>query len=82
MASGPLFSSNATSPTHFGRLTTALLAAKTGDGERARQAFQQLIAGQPAWRQDAKGELRKLFPAPKLVDRLAGDLKAGLRAAN
>jgi Tfp pilus assembly protein PilF len=61
----------------FGRLTTALLAAKTGDGERARQAFLQLIAGQPAWR-----ELRKLFPAPKLVDRLAGDLKAGLRAAN
>ena len=48
----------------FGQLATALLAAKTGDGERARQAFERLIAGQAAWRQDAKGELRKLFPAP------------------
>ena len=66
----------------FGHLAVALLAAKTGDGERTREAFEQLIAAQPAWRQDAKGELRKLFPAPKLVDRLAGDLNAGLHTAN
>jgi Tfp pilus assembly protein PilF len=66
----------------LGHFADALLAAKNGDSEQARQAFRQLTAVQPAWRQDAKGELRKLFPAPKLVDRLAGDLKAGLRTAN
>lgn len=66
----------------FGRLAIALLAAKTGDSGQIRQAFQQLTAAQPAWRQDAKGELRKLFAAPRVVDRLAGDLVAGLRAIN
>jgi hypothetical protein len=66
----------------YGERTAVFQQGETGDGEQARQAFQQLIAGQPAWRQDAKGELRKLFPAPKLVDRLAGDLNAGLHTAN
>ena len=66
----------------FGRLAVALLAAKSGDSEQTVKAFHQLIAAQPAWRQDTKGELRKLFPAPKLVERLAGDLDAGLRTAN
>lgn len=61
---------------------SALLAAKNGDRAQARQAFQQLIAIAPAWRRDTEGELRKLFPAPGLVERLAGDLSAGLRAAN
>jgi hypothetical protein len=45
-------------------------------------AFQQLIAAQPAWREDAKGQLRKLFPAPRLVELLARDMNAGLRTAN
>jgi len=66
----------------FGYLARALLVAKTGDSEQTKRAFQQLLAAKPAWRQDAKGELRKLFLAPEVVKRLACDLNAGLRTVN
>jgi tetratricopeptide (TPR) repeat protein len=66
----------------FGRLARALLAAKSGDSEQVKEAFRKLIAAQPAWQRDAKGELRKFFPALTMVERLAGDLSAGLDAAN
>jgi len=33
----------------YGERTAVFQQGETGDGEQARQAFQQLIAGQPAW---------------------------------
>lgn len=57
-----------------GLVATALVAAKSGKPDRARQAVERLIALDPAWRDDPRHELAKIFHAPWMVDRIAGDL--------
>jgi tetratricopeptide (TPR) repeat protein len=63
-----------------GLVARALIAAHNGDQPRAQRALQLLVALRPAWRDDARGELRRLIPSADIVDRLARDLDtAGLR---
>jgi tetratricopeptide (TPR) repeat protein len=57
-----------------GLIATALVAAKSGKPDRARQAVERLIALDPVWRDDPRRELAKIFHAPWMVDRIAGDL--------
>jgi hypothetical protein len=60
----------------LGHFAKALAAATLGDSGRARQAVDRLEALQPSWRDDPRGELGKIIPAPAIVDRLARDLAA------
>lgn len=65
-----------------GFVASALIAAKTGDQARARQAIDRLIALQPLWRDNPRHELEKIFHAPWMVERLLHDLSdLGLGAA-
>jgi hypothetical protein len=57
-----------------GFVASALVAAKTGDQARARQAVDRLIALQPLWRDNPRHELEKIFHAPWMVDILVRDL--------
>jgi tetratricopeptide (TPR) repeat protein len=59
-----------------GFVASALLAAKNGNPVRARQAVDRLVALQPAWRDQPRQQLEKIFHAPWMVDRLARDLAA------
>jgi len=54
----------------------ALVSAKAGNHTEAQRALARLIALQPAWRDHPRRELAKIFEAPWVVDRLAGDLAA------
>ncbi len=54
----------------------ALVAAKTGNPARAQLAVKRLVELQPAWRDHPRRELAKIFEAPWIVERLAGDLAA------
>jgi hypothetical protein len=59
----------------------AVVAARSGDAERARRAVDRLMAVHPAWRDNARQRLERFFPSTELVDRLTGDLElAGLFA--
>jgi hypothetical protein len=65
-----------------GFLASALIAAKTGNQPRARQAIDRLVALQPLWRDNPRHELEKIFHAPWMVERLLHDLsELGLGAA-
>ena len=65
----------------LGLLARALTAAQNGDHEKALNLLDRLVVLQPAWRNNPRGQLEKLFPTPAIVDRLAGDLiAAGLAA--
>jgi tetratricopeptide (TPR) repeat protein len=65
-----------------GFVASALIAAKTGDQARARQALDRLVALQPLWRDNPRHELEKIFHAPWMVERLLHDLSdLGLGAA-
>jgi len=55
-------------------VASALVAAKTGNPARARQAVDRLIALQPLWRDNPRHELEKIFHVPWMVDRIAHDL--------
>jgi tetratricopeptide (TPR) repeat protein len=57
-----------------GLIATALVALKSGKPDHARQAIERLIALDPAWRDDPRRELAKIFHAPWMVDRITGDL--------
>ena len=57
-----------------GFVASALVAAKTGDQARARQAIDRLVALQPQWREHPRNELEKIFHASWMVDRLAREL--------
>jgi tetratricopeptide (TPR) repeat protein len=57
-----------------GFVASALVAARTGDQQRARQAIDRLTALQPVWRDNPRHELEKIFHAPWMVDRIARDL--------
>lgn len=60
-------------------LARALSAAANGTRDEAHKAFEALVAIRPAWRDDARGELRRIFPVRAVAERLADDLvKAGL----
>ena len=63
----------------LGLLARALAASANGEHDRALDALARLVALRPAWRSDTRGELRKFFPAPAILERLARDLAgAGL----
>jgi tetratricopeptide (TPR) repeat protein len=65
-----------------GFLASALIAAKTGNQPRARQAIDRLVALQPLWRDNPRHELEKIFHAPWMVEHLLRDLsELGLGAA-
>lgn len=65
----------------LGLLARVLMAAQIGDREKALQALDRLIALQPAWRDNTRGQLEKLFHTNAIVDRLTNDLiAAGLTA--
>jgi tetratricopeptide (TPR) repeat protein len=57
-----------------GFVASALIAAKTGDQPRARQAIDRLVALQPLWRDNPRHALEKIFHAPWMVERLLHDL--------
>jgi Flp pilus assembly protein TadD len=58
----------------LGHLAHALVAHKRGEKTVARQAYERLVELAPAWRANARAELKKLFASPKVVDRIAEDL--------
>jgi TolB-like protein len=60
----------------LGLLARALAAAANGERDKARDALARLVALRPAWRDDTRGELRKFFPEPAILERLARDLAA------
>ena len=63
----------------LGLLARALAAAANGDRDKAQEALARLVALRPAWREDPRSELRKFFPEPAILERLARDLvDAGL----
>ncbi len=57
-----------------GFVASALIAAKTGNQARMRQAIDRLVALQPMWRDNPRRELEKIFHAPWMVERLLRDL--------
>ena len=60
----------------LGLIARALTAAANGNSERARQAIDRIVALRREWRDNPRGELKKFFPSPTLVERLANDLAA------
>jgi len=58
----------------LGHLAHVLVAHKRGEKTMARQAYNRLVEFAPAWRANARAELKKLFASSKVVDRLAEDL--------
>jgi hypothetical protein len=64
----------------FGHFARALVAAQAGDGVRARQAIDRLVAINAAWRDDPRGQLKKFFLAPHVLDRFAADLGEAARS--
>jgi hypothetical protein len=62
------------------------MAAHAGDSAKATLLLRRLVALRPAWRDDARGELRRAIPAADIVERLARDLDAAglqtIRAGN
>jgi tetratricopeptide (TPR) repeat protein len=58
----------------LGYLARALAALAAGDPDGARQASDQLLALQPEWRDDARGQLRKILLLPTMIDQIATDL--------
>jgi Tfp pilus assembly protein PilF len=67
----------------FGLLARALVAAKAGDRDEARQIIDRLVALRPAWRDDPRAAIERYIRAPAIVERLTRDLAdAGLGAAN
>jgi hypothetical protein len=58
----------------LGLLARSLVAAQHGRAELARQYFDRLADLQPAWRDDVRGEVRRIFPADAVSNRLARDL--------
>jgi hypothetical protein len=60
----------------LGLLARALASAANGEQGKALDALARLVALRPAWRSDTRGELRKFFPEPAVLERLAHDLAA------
>jgi hypothetical protein len=67
----------------LGHMARLLVAHKRGDKTLAHQSYERLVELAPAWRVNARGELKKLFASSKVVDRLAEDLnEASATAVN
>ena len=60
----------------LGQVAVALAAKAAGESERMQKAVDRLLAIQPRWRDDPRGELARLIVDPAIVDRLARDLAA------
>ena len=73
-----------TTPTFtLGHLARTLAAVRADNLAAAQQSAERLVALQPAWKSDPRGQLRKFFPTPKIVDQIAADLaQAGIGAAH
>ena len=66
----------ATDNVALGQVAKALAAQAAGDRDQARRIIDRLIALEPAWRDDPRGELARLIIDRGIVDRLARDLAA------
>jgi hypothetical protein len=55
-------------------MARALVAARRGDGEHARELLERLAVVCPAWREDSRSELKKYFNAEPIVERISRDL--------
>jgi hypothetical protein len=64
----------------LGLLARALAAGATGERETARAALDRLFALNREWRENARAQLEKFFPAALVVDRLAAGLMAAAGA--
>jgi hypothetical protein len=60
----------------LGLLARALVAGAAGEHDAVRAALDRLVALNPAWRDDPRGELEKFFPAAFIVERLTAGLAA------
>jgi tetratricopeptide (TPR) repeat protein len=66
----------------YGLVIRAIAANRAGNDDQARMALKRLVEVQPAWRNDARGELAKQILKPEIVDSLLRDLAAaGLAGA-
>jgi tetratricopeptide (TPR) repeat protein len=63
----------------LGLLARALAFGAAGEHETARAALDRLFALNREWRDGARGQLEKFFPAAFVVDRLAAGLEAAGR---
>lgn len=59
-----------------GYVARVLAAYRTDDVEAVRKAIGHLVALDPNWRDDPRGELIKFIPAPTVVELFARDLAA------
>jgi hypothetical protein len=60
----------------LGVVAHALAAYRNGDRDAARGFTDRLVQLNPAWRSNLRGNLEKFIVAPKIAERLAGDLQA------
>jgi tetratricopeptide (TPR) repeat protein len=60
----------------YGQLARALIAHADGDAAEAGRAMRAMLALQPAWSVDPRGEIGKLVNAGWIADRLVRDLAA------
>jgi tetratricopeptide (TPR) repeat protein len=58
----------------LGLIARALVAAQHGKRQLAREYFDKLVALAPGWRDDPRSELKKVFPADTVANRLTRDL--------
>jgi TolB-like protein len=57
-------------------IARCLIAQWRGDRRTAEQNVEQLVALNPAWRDDLRGSLKRFFEDPKIIDRLDRELSA------
>jgi tetratricopeptide (TPR) repeat protein len=60
----------------YGLLGRALMAARNGDHDRARDLLDRLETRFPAWRDHPRREIERYIPASVIADRLMADLTA------
>jgi len=60
----------------YGLLARALMAARNGDQDRARELLDRLETRFPAWRDNPRREIAKYIPAAVIADRLMADIAA------
>jgi tetratricopeptide (TPR) repeat protein len=58
----------------LGLMARALVAARRGDADHARELLERLAVVCPAWREDSRNELKKYFYAEPIVERISRDL--------
>lgn len=57
-------------------IARSLIALERGDRQAAKASFDELVALNPAWRDDLRGSLNRFFEDPKIINRLEHDLSA------